>query len=493
MKSLQDLVFQPAGEQRRSLLPWLLVLFLGAAALAAWFLISPALTGTRYYKVGYNRTAYEFNKPILWLFVPYGLALLAWWRGARAPLWILFGGAVVLHLMVLFAPLPQSQDFYQYLFYGRIQVAHGANPYLVHPAQFWADPWFPWIRWVNQPSVYGPVWMLVSAGVVKVVGRNLAEGFVLLKLVILTLDLSIMAMIVKLARTRSDSPEAGGWGLLAYAWNPLILITVPLGGSSDVVLAAGFLGALLARRKGMTWVATILLTLATLVKAYAGVALLLHLVLVWKEEGRRATFRNVEIAAGLSVLAYAPYWAGLATFKGLFGAVELNNQSLVGMLQRLLAAGLSSLGLPSAGPSAVIVRVAGTAGLVAALAWAVRHVKDQDTLWYGVLVALVAYLYLTPWFLYWYMLAPLALVAALPRNRLTVPILVFSATAMFLMITHPPNAGLALQTILRYAPAALTFAFYRPGRVRATRLGGVALDFPFPATASTVRSASPAK
>jgi hypothetical protein len=38
--------------------PWLAILFLGSAALGAWFLIGPTLHGTRYYKVGYNRTAY---------------------------------------------------------------------------------------------------------------------------------------------------------------------------------------------------------------------------------------------------------------------------------------------------------------------------------------------------------------------------------------------------------------------------------------------------
>src|SRR5206468_1167964 len=110
----------------------------------------------RYYKVGFNRTTYEYSRAIVALFVPYALALWAWRRGHRAPLWVLLAGALVLHILVLFAPLPQSQDFYQYLFYGRIQAAHGGNPYILPPATFWADPWFPWIRWSNQTSVYGP-------------------------------------------------------------------------------------------------------------------------------------------------------------------------------------------------------------------------------------------------------------------------------------------------------------------------------------------------
>jgi len=216
-----------AGNRQRTargLASWLIVLFLGSAGFGAWFLLGPAITHrVPYYVVGYNRTSYEYMRQLLVLFVPYGLALLAWHRGRRVPLWTLIVGAAVLHLIVLFAPLPQSQDFYQYLFYGRMQAAHGANPYLIAPATFWADPWFAWIRWSNQTSVYGPAWMLVTWGVAKAAGLSLARAFVSLKLVILGLDLAVMWMIVRAARDRPDPEHAAGWGILAYAWNPLIL------------------------------------------------------------------------------------------------------------------------------------------------------------------------------------------------------------------------------------------------------------------------------
>jgi hypothetical protein len=126
-----------AGAGRRVvLLPWLTMLFLGSAALGLYFLLAPTLGGERYYKVGVHSGAYLYMRQVLLLFVPYALAILAWRRGARVPLSLLLGGAVVLHLIVLFAPPPQSQDFYQYLFYGRMQAAHGANPYIVLPSTF---------------------------------------------------------------------------------------------------------------------------------------------------------------------------------------------------------------------------------------------------------------------------------------------------------------------------------------------------------------------
>ena len=131
------------GEQRTSMLPWLTMLFVGSAALGAWFLIGPALGSGPYYKVGWSRTAYDYSNQIVLLFVLWAFALFAWHRGARTSTAMLIAGALILHVLVMFAPLPQSQDFYQYLFYGRIQAAHGANPFVVNPSIYWADPWFP--------------------------------------------------------------------------------------------------------------------------------------------------------------------------------------------------------------------------------------------------------------------------------------------------------------------------------------------------------------
>jgi hypothetical protein len=449
-----------APEQRRpSVLPWLAILFLGSVALGAWFLIGPSLGGTRYYKVGHNRTAYEYSRPILFLFVPYALALLGWRRGRRAPLWLLLGGAAILHVLVLFAPLPQSQDFYQYLFYGRIQSVHGANPFTVNPSTFWADPWFPWIRWNTQPSVYGPAWILLSFGVVKAAGNSLAQAFVGMKLAVLVLDAAVVAAILALARDRKDPNGAAGWGILAYAWNPLVLITVPLAGSADVAVAAGLLGAVLARRRGRNGLATALLAVASLVKVYAVVGLLLHLVLLLRERGVKRAAVHAGGALGLGVAAFAPYWAGFSTFQGLFNIALMRNQSLVGSLERLvLRPVLAALGYgtPTRGSQALGRWIVGVF-LAAMIVWAIRKVRDEQSLWWAVLAVMTAYLLLSPWFLYWYILGPLALVAVLRRNRLTDPILTFSGTALISVYLTPVRLLLLVQSLLRYVPPILVF------------------------------------
>src|SRR5438876_3046590 len=62
-------------ERRPPVLPWLVVLFVGAGAIGAWFLIAPALGSGPYYRQVLYRSSYGYNRQILPLFVPYGLAL----------------------------------------------------------------------------------------------------------------------------------------------------------------------------------------------------------------------------------------------------------------------------------------------------------------------------------------------------------------------------------------------------------------------------------
>ena len=378
---------------------------------------------------------------------------------------MLITGAVVLHLIVLLAPLPQSQDFYQYLFYGRMQAAHGANPYVISPATFWADPWFPWIRWSYQTSVYGPAWMLLNWGVAKTAGTSLLRAFVSLKLVILAIDLGVMAMLVRAARDRPDPEHAAGWAILAYAWNPLILITVPLGGSADIALAAAVLGAILARRRGRTGLATALLTVGALVKVYGIVALVLHLVLVARERGARATAKNAAGAGLLIAGVFAPYWAGLRTFGGLFKAAGLTNDSITGLTQRLIRVVLQH-GLHDPTPhhgAQIIVRILSGAVLLYVVGRAIVKVRSEQQLWHLTLVVLAAYLYLTPWYFYWYAITPLVLVAVLPPNRLTAPMITWTGSSL---VSIPGSRALAiwsLQTVLRYAPPVWVFARWRGG------------------------------
>jgi hypothetical protein len=479
--------------RRGGLAPWLLVFFVGMAGLGAYLLIRPLLSpiaSEGYYHPPLYAFTYAFNKPALLLFIPYALALLAWWRGHRVAFGWILGGAIALHVLLVLAPPPGTQDINQYLFYGRMQVVHHWNPYVVQPAAHGLnnDLWYSWIRWPTQTAVYGPVWTLLTAAAVAVAGSSHSVAYVVMKLVVLGLDLATMWLIVVAARDseRLDGHGgrgagfAAGFGLLAYAWNPLILLSVPLGGLADVALAAGLLAAFVARRRGHPLLTTVLLTATALVKVYAGVALLLHLVLLARERDRKRAAGHAAVAVGLSAAAFAPYWAGLATFEGLAHIAGLSNHSLAGTIQRLLAPVFGLLGLNAPHHDAgAVVRWLGTAILVGTVVWVTARVRNERDLWHGTLVVLCVYILVTPWFLYWYLVAPIALVAVMPTDRLTAPVLTASGTALITTAFPPWLLAQTIEMIERYAPPLLVFAWLRRrGAGRAAEKDVVVVDGP---------------
>jgi len=334
---------------------------------------------------------------------------------------------------------------------------------------YWLDGWYGMISWPNQTSVYGPVWTMLSFGVAKVAGSNLPVAVVLMKLAVFAMDLAIIGSILTLSKARPDREGAAGWGLLAYAWNPLILVTVTLGGLADVAVAAGILGAMVASRRGRTRLATLLLAAASLVKIYAAVALLLHLVLLLRKRGRRETLMHNAIAAGTAAIAFLPYWAGWQTFRGILKIADMSNKSLTGTIQRALVYVFRFVGVSAArDDAAAVIRWVTFPLLVIVVLWAVLRLESEEDVWTGTLAVLAAYVLVTPWYLPWYLVAPLALVAVLRRNRLTVPLLAFSGTT-FAVIQFPPwLAGMVVQTLVRYGPP---IAIYRNEARRArTRL-----------------------
>ena len=135
------------------------------AGFSALAIVRPLASGV-FFAPRPHATGYAYTWLVLALFVPYGFAL---WVLRRVPhpsirAVIVAAGIVTVPLMV--APLLQSQDLYQYLFYAKMQLVHGANPYIVDPDTFARDPWFAYVGWHEQLSVYGPLWSLAMQGVV---------------------------------------------------------------------------------------------------------------------------------------------------------------------------------------------------------------------------------------------------------------------------------------------------------------------------------------
>jgi hypothetical protein len=428
--------------------------FVVLLGLAGFFLLRPALGEGAYYAPQPPGTTYGYWFLVVAAFVPYGLALRACRRGVAPSLPVLLGGAVVLYLVLIPAPALQSQDVYQYLLYGKTAVA-GGNPYVTVPV---GDAWNAFALWDGVPSVYGPVWTLATAGVVRLTGESLTAAFLVLK--VLTAALAVVTAFLLVPTVRGGRGPRGGapFAVLAFAYNPMVLFAVGLGAHADVAVAAGVVGAVAAHRGGRDVPATLLLAGATLVKAYAGLVLVVWLVSLARRWGVLAAAWHGVGALAVATLAYAPFWEGSRTFAGLEEVGRMASASLTGTIQRLVAGSPNDPLAGGDGAAAVALRVAAGMVLVVALVIAIRSERRGGDVWRSAAVVMVAYVLVTPWYLYWHLVGPLALVLVTADEALVLGTLTFSATSLVVaggssfLSGGAAGLGLAFQTAVRYGP-----------------------------------------
>ena len=344
---------------------------------------------------------------------------------------------VAAHVLVFFLPLLFSRDVYSYAYYGRIEGVYGANPYVATPLDHSRDLLWTFVgpKWVDTPAVYGPAWTTVSTTLAKVLPKPIdhVEAYRLLAIVA---SLATCAAIVVV--TRRMWPERSAYALAAFGANPIVLFHSVASGHNDllvalaIVVAVGFVTA-------RWYVAAVLaLTLGALVKATAGLPLVL--LLVWLVARRppgerwRALARYAVPAALVAIAFAAPY-------------VQLEDPTL-GMLELASHEGWLA-------PSAVIGRLLdvlsfGTLGWLVRLVFGVlllvamitlaraiwRRAADQDVHAVEELVgtwgwSLVLLALLGPVLLPWYVVWALPLVWLLPRE----PRIALLASSVLLAVT----------------------------------------------------------
>lgn len=215
-------------------LGWALLLALDAVFCAIWA-AQPSLHSAPFLRVG--------------IFA--GLGLAGAGLSLRVPnRWSIIGGAVLLRLILL--PAPVSDDVHRYLWEGKL-VRHGINPYAQTadaPAlKALRDEQWEAMNHRERPTAYPPLAELAFATVGALAYHPLA-----LKLVFVLCDLATLLLILSLLRDRGDPIGWSGW----YAFNPVVLIGIAGEAHYDVlfVLAlAIFWWATERRRAAVAWIA----------------------------------------------------------------------------------------------------------------------------------------------------------------------------------------------------------------------------------------------
>jgi hypothetical protein len=346
------------------------------------------------------------------------LLLRAAWRGDLS-LRFALGLSIAFHLAIVLQPLLISRDVYSYIAHGQIVSVHHANPYVQTPADFpgllsrtLVGP-----RWVDTPSVYGPLFTHLAGLVTRTSPRLdvLVDAF---RLIAIAASLATTFVIATLSRQLR--PDRAAFAVAAFGLNPVILFQSAGSGHNDLLVALGIALAAWCVLRGRTHGAIVLVACAGLLKATAFLPMLLLVIWVaWRRSpGERMREGMIHAAIGLAVVVVVavPF---LQQHDPTLGMLELSSHEGWLAPSRFFRRVLDAITGDVLG---VVARVAFAVALVAAVVWLVRGVARASTsgrpplellgAWGWALLALTM---LGPVLLPWYLAWSLPMIWILPR------------------------------------------------------------------------------
>jgi alpha-1,6-mannosyltransferase len=371
------------------------------------------------------------------------------WRGELSVTRVITVG-ILLHALALTTPVFLSRDVYSYGFYGRMVSRYGANPYTEIPALLAMDPAYPFVSvdWIDSPSVYGPAFTAMSAGVTSVVSSP--EGTVLAFKSLAALA-SIATLLLAVAASRRVAPERTAFAATLVGWNPVVVFHGVAGGHNDALLGlalgAGALAILLRREV----LATALLALGALVKVSGGVALAVAIAAAAARR-RGAWLRGLALHVGVSIAVAAPFVIPfLQAEDPTLGALELASRQGWLAPSRFVITTLGGVARALGGEVAadvvsLLVRLAFPLVFAWTLVTLVRHLaRDPSRLsppivlaamGWASLISLLVSPVLLPWYVAW--IVPLAWL--LPRPARGGAVLLSLALAITELVAEPSRS-----------------------------------------------------
>ncbi|MEU0545180.1 alpha-(1-_6)-mannopyranosyltransferase A [Nocardia sp. NPDC005978] len=368
---------------------------------------------------------------------------------------------------LLFAVPMFSRDAYSYLAQGAL-LRDGFNPYEVGPVVnpgVLLDNVSP--VWTTTTAPYGPIFLLLARAITSLTGENVVAGTIALRLVMLP-GLALMVWAVPhLTKHLGGKPTTALW---LSVLNPLVLIHL-MGGVHNEMLMVGLMAAGIALVLERHHVAGIVVVaIGVGVKATAGVALP-FLVWIWMihERERRAARGEGELPhpalmfakiAGLGVAVFAAVFAvasalagvGIGWLTALSGSKKIINWLSLPTVMAHITTWVTPFRLE---PVLDVTRALCAVALIVVLVWTWWRFRNSErAAVFGILIAFVAIVILSPAALPWYYSWPLALAAGFALSTTTLQWLVGLCT--WLMLVFQPDGSIGLYNFPHVALA--TFA-----------------------------------
>ncbi|HEY4459638.1 MAG TPA: polyprenol phosphomannose-dependent alpha 1,6 mannosyltransferase MptB [Pseudonocardiaceae bacterium] len=419
----------------------------GAAALP---MPDKALDGTVFSWVQYGHgkelataVLYAGLLMLAWAWIELGRKVRAGEVGRRGVLVAIAAWTVPL----LFAPALFSRDLYLYLAQGDLGL-RGFNPYtngvsvlndtLSHNVD---------AIWQNTPAPYGPLFVLLTKGVVLFTGQHVEIGIVLLRCVFCVGLVLLCWALPRLAKALGGDPVVALW---FGAANPLVLAYLVGGGHNDLLMVGLLAAGAVFVIEGRHVLGIALVTCGFSVKATAAI-LLPFLVWLWAARMTGSPARRFAKATGASLAVFVPIFVA-ATFiaqvdLGWVKALNVTNLVVTWMSLPTAAAQLANgiAGIFTATDPSQFLSVARMIGwlvlaVLVARQWWLARSGDVPTVLRRASFALLTVVLLSPATLPWYFSWPLVIAAGFAWSGTGLAI-GCGVSVWIMLSTYPAGSG----------------------------------------------------
>ena len=387
------------------------------------------------------------------------LLMLAWWRLGRL---VRSGdGPTMRELLItlawwcgpLLVTMPIfSRDVYSYLAQGTM-TGFGVDAYHYGP-QIFGGPLAVDIPniWQTTPAPYGPVFLNLAADVTSITGESVWLGVLGMRVLALIGVALMIFAIPRLARLAGVEERFAIWlGVL----NPLVLVHLVGDAHNDALMIGLMMAGLTLGIERRPAAGAVMVTLAALVKAPAGLALI-FIVPLWAAQltGRARLVRAALGAGGIAIATVVATTELAGTGYGWIGALDTPTlahtwTSITTDLGYWAGVLAEHYGVATADQMLAWVRLAGLAGAGAICLFMLRKHRANPAMGVGLGLAAVLALgpVVHPWYLLW-AIVPLAAAATSEKVQRLVIFFSLAMTALVFPGGVQPSVASALGLVL---------------------------------------------
>lgn len=188
----------------------------------------PVFTGPFEY-LGFRLPTAAAIALIALLLLAYVVAAWVAERVAARTVWI---AVITFNVIVLIGTPLFSTDVFSYQEYARLMVVYHANPYTHGATSMLGDRIYPYIgaKWINTPSVYGPLFTLMSGAIAS---ASVSLSAFIFKLVAALASGATLWLLWRCAKLRGVNPTRA---VAIFGLNPLVTLYGVGGGHNDLLM-----------------------------------------------------------------------------------------------------------------------------------------------------------------------------------------------------------------------------------------------------------------